>query len=118
MWARVVMAILGLWMMVVPDVLKFEKNIADNAHVVGPLVLSLSIISLWECTRNVRLLNGPLALWLMAAPLIFQYDNDTAFMNDYLVAITIVLLLLIRPARRHRFAGGWLSLLRRHHAER
>ena len=62
MWARVVMAILGLWMMVAPDLLKFEDNVADNAHIAGPLILSLSIISLWEATRNVRLLNGPLAL--------------------------------------------------------
>jgi hypothetical protein len=117
MWARFIMTVLGFWMMAAPDVLQFSKDVADNSHVTGPLIVSFSIISMWECTRNVRLLNIMPALWLMVAPIIFQYDNDTAFMNNYLIAIVIVLLLFVKPARRHRFAGGWLSLLRRHHPE-
>src|SRR5690242_4675608 len=107
MWARAVMAILGIWMMAAPDVLAFSERAADNAHIVGPLIVAFSIISMWECTRHVRLLNFPVALWLMAAPVIFQYETDTALMNSYLVAVAIIVLSLIKSARRHRFAGGW-----------
>jgi hypothetical protein len=113
MWSQVVMALLGIWMMVAPGLLGFSKRISDNAHIVGPLIATFSIIAIWECTRNVRLLNLPLAVWLLAAPLILRYENDTALMNDYGVAILIVFLFLVKPARKHSFGGGWAALLRR-----
>ena len=99
-------------MMAAPAVLAFSERAADNAHIAGPLIVSFSIISMWECTRNVRLLNLPVALWLMAAPIIFRYHNDTVLMNFYLVSVAVILLSLVKPVRRHRFAGGWLSLFR------
>ena len=105
------MALLGIWMMIAPDLLGFSKKISDNAHIVGPLIATFSIIAIWECTRNVRLFNLPLAVWLLAAPLILRYENDTALMNDNGVAILIIFLLLVKPARRHTFAGGWPAVL-------
>lgn len=110
MWAQIVMATLGIWMMAAPDLLGFSKRIADNAHIIGPLIATFAIISIWECTRNVRLLNLPLAAWLLVAPLVLRYQNDTALMNDYAVAIIVLFLFLVRPKRKYRFAGGWRSL--------
>ena len=112
MWAQIVMTILGIWLMAAPGVLGFGKNISDNAHIVGPLIATFSIIAIWECTRNVRLFNLPLAVWLLAAPLVLGYDNDTALMNDYAVAIAIIFLLLVKPSREHKFGGGWPSIWR------
>lgn len=106
------MAILGIWLMVSPAVFGFEKNIADNAHIVGPLVASFSIIAIWECTRNVRWLVMPLAVWLFAAPLVIGYNNDLALMNDYCSGILLILLCLVNPQREHRFGGGWPSVWR------
>ena len=110
MWAQVVMMLLGIWLMVAPGVLDFSKKIADNAHVVGPLIAAFSMVAIWECTRNARLFNLPLALWLFATPVVLQYDNDTALMNDYGVAVLIILLCLVRPKRKHRFGGGWPAI--------
>ena len=112
MWAQSIMGLLGIWMMVAPALLHFPKHIADNARVVGPLVASLSVIALWECTRNVRLLNLPLAVWLFAAPFVLNYRNDTALMNDYIVAILLIALCIVKPSREHRFGGGWPSVWR------
>lgn len=110
MWARIIMAILGIWLMAAPAVFGFSKDIADNARIVGPLVASLSIIALSECTRNVRLANIPIAVWLFAAPFVVGYGNDTALMNDYIVGILLIVLCIVQPKRDHRFAGGWPSL--------
>lgn len=107
MWAQIVMAVLGVWLMAAPGIFGFDKTISDNAHIVGPLIATFSIIAIWECTRNARLLNLPLAIWLLAAPLILGYDNDAALMNDYAVAISIIFLLLVKPSREHKFGGGW-----------
>jgi len=110
MWPQIATALLGIWMMAVPGVLGFENAFADNAHIVGPVIATFSIIAIWECTRNVRLLNLPIAVWLLAAPVALQYENDTALMNDYLVGIAVILLVAGKPERKFRFAGGWLSL--------
>lgn len=112
MWSQLVMMILGIWMMVAPVVLGYDKNIANNAYIVGPLIASFSMIALWECTRNVRLLNLPVAFWMLAAPIFIRYENDSALMHDYGVAILIIFLLLIKPSRSHRFGGGWPSAWR------
>ena len=114
MWAQVIMAILGIWLMTAPGVFGFDKTISDNAHIVGPLIATLSIISLSECTRNARLLNLPLAAWLLVAPLVLGYESDTALMNDYAVAISIIFLLLVKPSRKHKFGGGWPAVWRSH----
>lgn len=110
MWAQVVMMLLGIWLMVAPAVFDFSKRMADNAHVVGPLIATFSMVAIWECTRNVRLFNLPLAVWLFAAPVVLQYENDTALMNDYAVAVLIMLLCLVKPERKYRFGGGWPAI--------
>jgi hypothetical protein len=106
------MMVLGLWMMIAPDVFQYSKNIANSAHIAGPLIATFSIIAIWECTRNVRLLNLPVAAWMLMAPLFIPYDSDSALMHDYGVAIIIIFLLLVNPSRKHRFGGGWPSVLR------
>ncbi|MDQ2657063.1 MAG: vitamin K epoxide reductase [Bacteroidota bacterium] len=110
MWVNIVTALLGIWMMVAPHLMGVEKKIANNAHIVGPLIASFSIIAIWECTRNVRFFNLPLALWLLAAPFVLQYSNDTALMNDYIIAILVILSYLVKRERKHRFGGGWKTL--------
>jgi peptidoglycan/LPS O-acetylase OafA/YrhL len=112
MWSQAVMAVLGIWLMVAPAVFDFDKNISDNAHIVGPLVASFATIAIWECTRNVRWIVLPLAVWLFAAPVVIGYNNDQALMNDYIVAILLILLCLVKPGRQHRFGGGWPSIWR------
>lgn len=107
MWAQITMAILGVWLMAAPDIWNFEKRISDNGHIVGPLIATFSIIAIFECTRNVRLMNIPLGLWLLIAPWILQYNNTTAVLNDYGVAVAIILLSLVKPKRENRFGGGW-----------
>lgn len=101
------MATLGIWLMVSPAVFGFSKKIADNAHIIGPLIATFSIIAVWECTRNVRLFNLPLAVWLLAAPWVLNYQNTTATINDCAVAALILLLSRVKIKRKSRFAGGW-----------
>lgn len=107
MWSQISMTILGIWLMAAPGVFEFPKNISDNAHIVGPLIVTFSIVALSECTRNVRFFNLPLAGWLLLAPWVLQYDNNTAVWNDYAVAILIIGLSFIKPKRSFRFGGGW-----------
>lgn len=110
MWARIASVLLGVWLMVAPAVFGFGKNISDNDHIIGPLIATFSIIAIWECTRNVRMFNLPLVLWLFLAPWILDYDNNTALFNDYAVALAVLLLSFVPQKRENRFGGGWPAI--------
>ena len=106
------MGMAGIWLMVSPGVLGFGKQISDNAHIAGPVIASFSVIAIWECTRNVRWFNLPIATWLLLAPWVLQYNDATATANDYAVAALIILLSLVKPKRQYRFGGGWPAIWR------
>lgn len=103
---------LGVWFMAAPGIWGFRKAISDNHHIVGPLIVSFSIVSIWECTRNVRWLNVPLCLWLFVAPWILQYNNTVAIANNYTVAVLVLVLCFVKPKRERTFGGGWPALWR------
>jgi hypothetical protein len=110
MWARIASALLGVWLMIAPALLGFSKKISDNDRIVGPLIATFSIIAIWECTRNVRMFNLPLVLWLFVAPWILAYNNNTALFNDYGVALAVLLLSFVKQKRENRFGGGWPAI--------
>ncbi len=110
MWPRFVNTLLGLWLMVAPTVLGFEKTIANNDYIVGPCVASFAIIAIWEATRVVRLYNIPLGIWLLLAPWVLAYDNTLAIVNDMVVGGLVIAFALIKGTISQRFGGGWSAI--------
>jgi hypothetical protein len=110
MWARYASVVLGLWLMVAPGIFDYDKSIANNGHITGPLIITFSIIAIFECTRNVKYATLPLGAWLIFAPWILGYDNDTAFANDYITGLLVMALSLVRQKRENQFGGGWPAL--------
>lgn len=107
MWSQILMAVTGVWLMAAPGVMEFDKPAADNAHIVGPLIVTFSLIATSEATRNVRWACVPLAIWLLLSPWVIGYDNVVATINDSAVAVLTLLLCLKEPRRQNRFGGGW-----------
>lgn len=110
MWARYVTVILGLWLMVAPGIFNFEKSIANNGHIIGPLMITFATIAIFECTRNVRYATLPLGAWLLFAPWVLDYDNNTAFASDYITGWLAMALSLVKLKRENHFGGGWSAL--------
>lgn len=114
MWARVATMVLGLWLMIAPGILRFPKVIADNGHIVGPLLVTFAAIALSECTRNVRWLNIPLGAWLLFAPWILHYESSVAFVSDYTTGVLTLIFSLAGQKRKHYFSEGWYGVIRSH----
>lgn len=107
MFARIVTALTGIWLMASPDIFSLDKTASDNDQIVGPVIATFSIVALWECTRNVRWFNFPLALWLLMTPWILSYENIVAIVNDLCAGLLVMLLTFVPPNRTTHFAGGW-----------
>jgi uncharacterized membrane protein len=60
--------LIGIWLMFTRVTLGVTGTIADMDHLVGSLVLTVTVTALAEVARPVRFLNLPLGLALMATP--------------------------------------------------
>ena len=63
--------VIGLWLMLTRLTLGTEGTVADTDHVIGALVLTVTVTAAAEVARTLRLLNIPLGLALAAAPFTF-----------------------------------------------
>lgn len=109
MWAHLVSAGLGVWLMAAPEVLGYRGAAATVDHVLGPLVVTFGTVACWEATRALRWLNGAVGLGLLAAPWLLGFPSAAA-LNSAAVGLLLALLSLVRGRVSRGFGGGWLSL--------
>ncbi|MBF9253969.1 SPW repeat protein [Pontibacter sp. 172403-2] len=110
MWAQIINAILGIWLMVSPAILASDKTVANNDHIIGPLIAAFAVISWWEATRVVRLYNLLPAAWLLLAPWVLGYSDTTAILNDMAVGLLVIILCFVKGKVDARFGGGWSAI--------
>jgi hypothetical protein len=79
---------------------------ADNDHVIGSLVITLSIMALAEVARPMRLVNAAFGAWLVLTAWIFEgYPNSgTAF--AFIAGLLLIALSLPRGAIESHY-GAW-----------
>ncbi len=116
MWARIICALLGGWLMAAPDVLGYTKvaAAANNDHAVGAIVVGASIVAVWRVVRPLRWVGLLAGAWLVAAPwVLMRWYGWTPTLEDLGVGIALVALALLGGKTEKSFGGGWLALLQR-----
>jgi hypothetical protein len=115
MWAQLISAIVGVWLMASPSVLGYGRPLATSDWIVGPLIASFGLIAAWEISRAVRWLNVALAAWLVLSAFVVGGVASGAMLAYHVVAgILVGVLSLVRGKQRHPYAGGWRSLGKAH----
>jgi hypothetical protein len=110
MWGAIINILLGLWLMISPGLLLFDKSASSNNYIVGPLVLTFAITALWEVNRSVRFLNVGAGAWLIIAPLIVGFQSPVADWVSVLSGILITAFSFVRGTVKKKYGGGWRSL--------
>lgn len=95
----------GVWLMAAPDVLGLDGSTSDSDRLVGALVVTFAMIALAEVARPVRLLNVPLAGWLVLAPWLLE-ASAAATVSGIASGLVLLALSLPRGAVVER-SGGW-----------
>jgi hypothetical protein len=111
MWAQLLGALLGVWLMAAPAVLGYGAPAATVDRIAGPLAAMLGVVAASEVTRGVRRANLLVGLWLLAAPWLLGYPA-AATLNSILVGLLLAALSFVRGTVKERFGGGWTSLWR------
>ena len=112
MWAQVINAALGVWLMAAPSVLGYGAPARTNDQIVGPVITTFAVIAWWEATRPVRLWNLPLGVWLLLAPWVLGYGATGAIVNSLIVGALVIGLARVQGTVEGQFGGGWSALWR------
>jgi hypothetical protein len=110
MWSAIINTIVGLWLIVSPSVFDMNKTTSNNNYIIGPLVITFSVISLWDINRNAIKANIVLGLWLLIALFALDFTRTVAFFTNAACGALIILLSSSERKNRKNFGGGWRSL--------
>jgi hypothetical protein len=105
-WNLLLSAALGIWLMFSPSAMGTTGAAADNAHLVGALIVTWSVMAFGEIARPVRFLNVALGAWLIAAPWLLAGDTLVSRWNDVSIGVAVIVLSLRRGRIDERF-GTW-----------
>jgi uncharacterized membrane protein len=105
-WNLAVCAVLGIWMMASPIVLETTGWAANNAHLIGALVVTFAAIGFSEAGRAGRFMNLVLGAWLVAAPFVLAGANQISTWHDAVIGLAVMALSLRRGRINERF-GAW-----------
>ena len=112
MWAAIINVILGVWVMLAPGLFDFDKKAADNNYIVGPLVITIAIMAIWEVNRSARYFNMVAGIWLAISPFILEFDLPEAIWNDLVCGVLIAVFSLFKGTKKRNYGGGWRSLIK------
>ena len=102
---------LGLWLMAAPSIFGSSGTAAHSDHLLGAVIVTISVISLSDVGRALRYLNVILAAGVIAAPWLVSGASGTSRWND-VVAASLVVILSLRRGPVHERYGTWARLIR------
>jgi SPW repeat len=112
-WAQIINALLGIWLMASPGMFGYSGIGRINDLIVGPIVATSAIIACWELTRAVGKANVALGVWLVIVPWVLGYQSVIPIINEFVVGVTMIAFALTRGKVRDKFGGGWRGLISR-----
>jgi hypothetical protein len=109
-WSLLLSIAIGVWLMCTRLIFGTEGDQADIDHLVGCLVITISVTALAESARPVRFLNIVLAIVLMAAPLMLDGGSPIADWTGAAAGLALILLSIPRGKIENRY-GNWSRYL-------
>lgn len=98
---------IGIWLMFAPSVFGIGNgaSAADSDHLVGALVVVVSVISFAEVARPVRFVNALLGIWLMLSPFVLHGATSSSLVNSAILGLVTLLFSLPRGPVRDRYGA-------------
>ncbi|MGX4726279.1 vitamin K epoxide reductase family protein [Pseudomonas corrugata] len=110
-WSLLLLCVLGVWLMFTRLIFGTTSAMANSDHLMGSLLLTVTVLALAEVARPLRLLNLPIGVWLLAAPWLLEGGSTASTAGSLIAGVLVIVLSLPRGPIRHRY-GGWNRLIR------
>ena len=106
-WTLAATTALGALLMLERLVLPVPWDLANSHHVIGALVVTVSVIATAEVVRALRFVNLPVAAWLAVSPWLAPETSAPATAVSLVAAALIAALSLPRGRRSKEHYAGW-----------
>lgn len=110
MWFQLTAIILGLWLMISPDILPATSGGASVDRIIGPFVIWVGVLGLRSVTRSFRALHIISALFLMIAPWLVT-NTVPLLWSSVLAGWALVVLGIVRGQVSQRVGDGWRAAI-------
>lgn len=108
-WSLAASLAIGVWLMLTRLTLGTGGGMADADHLIGSLVVTVTVVALAEVARPLRFLNMALGAALLVTPIAFGADV-AATAASLACGTALIALAVPRGPVRNRY-GGWSRLL-------
>jgi hypothetical protein len=109
-WSLAASIALGAWLMCTRLVFDTSGPQAHSDHLIGSLVITVSIVALAEIARPLRYVNSILGVALIGAPWMLEGGSPVADWAGVLAGVLLIFLAIPRGAVRGRY-GSWNRLI-------
>jgi nucleoside-diphosphate-sugar epimerase len=109
-WNLIASMLIGIWLMCTRLTLGAEGSMANADHLIGALVVTVSVIALAEVGRAVRFVNVALGAALLLTPVVYDVGG-VQILASALCGVALILLSLRRGPVRN-FYGSWSRYIR------
>ncbi|MDQ8757402.1 NAD-dependent epimerase/dehydratase family protein [Sphingosinicella sp. LHD-64] len=99
--------LIGLFLMLTRPIFGTTGAMANSDHVVGALLVTVSIIATCEAVRALRFVNTLLGFWLIAAPFWLDGGGTTATIACEILGLLVIWLSPPRGNRSREHYAGW-----------
>jgi nucleoside-diphosphate-sugar epimerase/uncharacterized membrane protein len=106
-WTLAASIVLGAFLMLTRLILGTSGEMANSDHVVGALVITVSIIAAAEVARALRFINAAFGGWLIAAPFLLEGADAPATIASVVIGLLLIALSLPRGERSREHYAGW-----------
>lgn len=109
-WSLVFSTAIGVWLMCTRLIFTTQGEQANSDHLIGALVITVSITALAESARPVRFINVLLAIPLIAAPWMLDGGSLGADWSGVIAGLLLILLSIPRGKIENHY-GSWSRYL-------
>ena len=109
-WSLVLSTAIGIWLMCTRLIFGTQGEQANSDHLIGALVVTISITALAESARPARFVNVLLAFALMASPLMLDGGSLLADWSSVAAALLLIAASIPRGKVENRY-GDWSRYL-------
>lgn len=100
--------------MLSPGMLHMAPEASNNNYIVGPLMITFSVLSYWEINASAIKANILFGGWLLAALFILPYGGMLTLLSNGCCGVLAILLSIGKRRRTQALGGGWRSLFQHH----
>ena len=93
----------GLWLMLAPYVVGSSGRAAHSDHLIGALIVTMTMVALADVSRAARVVNLLLGAWVMLAPWLLEGATAGAVWSGAIAGALVIILSVRRGRIRERY---------------